>query len=177
MNQRKQAVDLTETAIGLLVLGIVISIGSWLLLTYRDTRLTDLSIGTTVNETTYFNSTGDTLSNSWVKSISVCYNRTAGNGVAIETGNYSSSISNYDGTAQVLNATAVNWPNVSCTYTWYNTSRADYQLANDSMLGIGEYGNWFKIIAIVSVAALILGMIFLAFGNRSSSVENVGVSY
>ena len=81
---RKSAVDLTDLAIGIVVLGIVVSVGATVLLNVRDT-----------------NTTGDTA----------------------------------------------------------------YNLAGDAATGLAEYGNWFKIIVIVGVAAVILSLIFMAFGR------------
>lgn len=83
--QKHSAVDLTDLAIGIVVLGIVVSIGSTILLNVRDTN--------TVNDTAY-------------------------------------------------------------------------NLADAAATGLGEYGNWFDIIVIVGVAAVILSLIFMAFGRR-----------
>ena len=44
-----------------------------------------------------------------------------------------------------------------------------YNLSDDAATGLAEYGNWFKIIVIVGVAAVILALIFMAFGNREQS--------
>jgi len=90
---KKQAVDLTDLAIGIVVLGIVVSVGATILLNVRDTN------------------------------------------------------------------------------TENNTA---YNLADDAATGLAEYGNWFKIIVIVGVAAVILSLIFMAFGRRGGSS---GVAY
>jgi len=82
---KKPAVDLTDLAIGIVVLGIVVSIGATILLNVRDTNTAD-----------------DTA----------------------------------------------------------------YNLADSSATGLAEYGNWFDIIVIVGVAAVILSLIFMAFGRR-----------
>jgi len=86
---KHQAVDLTDLAIGIVVLGIVVSIGATILLNVRDTNTAD-----------------DTA----------------------------------------------------------------YNLANDAAAGLAEYGNWFDIIVIVGVAALILTLIFMAFGRQGGSM-------
>ena len=44
-------------------------------------------------------------------------------------------------------------------------STASYNVANAAATGLAEYGNWFKIIVIVGVAAVILSLIFMAFGR------------
>jgi len=94
MKHKMSAVDLTDLAIGIVVLGIVVSIGSTILLNVRDTN--------TEND--------------------IAYN-----------------------------------------------------LAGDAATGLAEYGNWFDIIVIVGVAAVILSLIFMAFGRRGGG--GGGVSY
>lgn len=87
LEQKKSAVDLTELAIGIVVLGIVVSIGATVLINVRDTN---------------------------------------------------------EGTAQYS---------------------AAYNLSNDAALGLAEYGDWFNILVIVGIAAVILSLIFMAFGR------------
>ena len=87
--QKKSAVDLTDLAIGIVVLGIVVSVGANVLINVRNT-----------------NTTADTA----------------------------------------------------------------YNLADKAATGLAEYGNWFKIIVIVGVAAVILSLIFMAFGRGAGSV-------
>ena len=50
------------------------------------------------------------------------------------------------------------------------TDDAAYNLANDAAAGLGEYGNWFKILVIVAVAAVILFLINRSFGGGSGSL-------
>ena len=90
MQYKKSAVDLTDLALGIVVLGIVVSVGATILVNVRDT--------------------------------------------------------NTEGTVS-------------------------YNLADDAATGLAEYGNWFKIIVIVGVAAVILALIFLAFGRGAGSVS------
>ena len=85
MQTLKKAVDLTDLALGIVVLGITVSIGATILLNVRDTN-TDYDLA--------------------------------------------------------------------------------WNLSNDAAAGIGEYGNWFSIIVIVGVSAVVLSLIFMAFGRR-----------
>lgn len=89
MQYKKSAVDLTDLALGIVVLGIVVSVGATILVNVRDTN-------------------------------------------AVDT--------------------------------------VSFNLADDAAHGIAEYGNWFKIIVIVGVAAVILALIFMAFGRGAGSV-------
>ena len=93
LETKNSAVDLTDLAIGIVVLGIVVSVGATILINVRDTN----------------------------------------------TANTSS-----------------------------------YNVSNAAANGLAEYGNWFKIIVIVGVAAVILSLIFMAFGRRGGEG---GMSY
>jgi hypothetical protein len=106
MQFKNSAVDLTDLAIGIVVLGIVVSIGATILLNVRDTN-----------------------------------------------------VSNTNG----------------CNATVKTSCGAAYDLADSAAVGLAEYGNWFDIIVIVGVAAVILSLIFMAFGKRGGS--NTSVTY
>lgn len=97
MKLKKNAVDLTDLAIGIVVLGIVVTIGATILLNVRDT--------------------------------------------------------NIDGSLNCTSPTDAS----GCDHA--------YTLADSAATGIAEYGNWFDIIVIVGVAAVILSLIFMAFGR------------
>ena len=173
MKIKQNAVDLTDLAIGILVLGIVVTIGSNILISVRDSRLTELETNETKLEATSFIQAGDNLAHTWGKSVNACYNTT--NGQLILPGNYTATISPDAGVIHVQNATTTLWSAVTCNYTTYDTTRADWALPNDAATGIGEYGNWFDIIVIVGIAGLILSLIFMAFGNRDN--KGAGQNY
>lgn len=103
MEFKKQAVDLTDLAIGLVVLGIVVSVGATILINVRDNRY----------------------------ELSATCNTTSG----------------------------------------VYTGCPDYELADNAAGGLAEYGNWFDIIVIVGVAAVILSLIFMAFGRRDGGMS------
>ena len=177
MQKRNTAVDLTDLAIGILILGIVVNIGVNVLLKLRDSTLTDLAILTTNNETTLaVNETGASLDNTWVAGITEVTNSTTTE--VILAGNYTLSVSPVDGVGTITYAgSSLGWPNNTAwnvTYTTYDTTEPSWLLANNAALGIAEYGNWFDIIVIVGIAGLILALIFLAFGNRG---QEASVSY
>ena len=174
MKRKHNAVDLTDLAIGILVLGIAVSIGSVILLSIRDSNLTSLDTNTTINEATTFEQATDNLLYSWGKSVDACMNTT--DSQTIGTGNYTITISDVTGIITVQNSTTVEWEAVSCNYTTYYTERPDWNLPNDAATGLAEYGNWFDIIVIVGIAGLILSLIFLAFGNRGGQ-ESGAVAY
>lgn len=178
MYTKKSAVDLTDLALGIVILGITVVIGSSILLNVRDNRLTDLSTVTVANESTYINNSADTLANTWFQSVSTCYSNVTGTGTlaantSLASGNYTVTVSSLDGTATITNATSAVFPDAACTYTYYNTSEAQWNLPNQAAIGLSEYGNWFDIIVIVGIAGLILSLIFMAFANRGNSQGSV----
>lgn len=90
LEMKKSAVDLSELAIGVVVLGIVVSVGATILINVRDT-----------------NTAGST----------------------------------------------------------------SYNVSNSAAVGLAEYGNWFKILVIVGIAAVILSLIFMAFRRPGSGTS------
>jgi ABC-type transport system involved in multi-copper enzyme maturation permease subunit len=178
--QKKSAVDLTDLAIGIIVLGIVVSIGVVILIGIRDSRLTDLSTFSLMDSVA---PTGNNVraltqsSESWFKGITSVVNESGT--YPISSANYTVSLNQF-GKATLTNTSANAkiadaW---NITYDSYNTSRTDFSTANKAALGLGEYGNWFKIIVIVGVAAVILSLIFMAFGrNQGGSQGGIGGEY
>jgi len=176
MNIQKKAVDLTDLAVGILILGILVSIGSTILIGMRDSRLTSLATEN-INEAITPKTAGTAFSKAYFKEIVNCYNGTAGNQLIVQSGNY--TVTSSGGRGLIVNdsgsysATTSSW---NCNYTIYNITRADYTLPNDSAIGLSEYGNWFKILVIVGVASVILSLIFISFGKGSQG-QGTGGSY
>jgi len=172
--EKKPAVDLTDLALGIVVLGIVVAIGATLLSTYQDSKLTDLTTYLTVNETVDFTTDGSNqLANGYFQSIIQVMNTS--DSAIITSGNYSVSVDVF-GKATLTNLTDTFPFEWDVTYSAYNTtSRADYTLIGDANTGLAEFGNWFKILVIVGVAAVVLSLVFLAFGGRGQG--SGGVNY
>jgi hypothetical protein len=169
MRIKESAIDLTDLALGIVVLGIVVTIGTVILVNMRDARLTELTPYTTVSNITGNNVTATTLDSAYFKSFTSAVNA-SNTSQAVPASNYTvSAVNPVTGKATFLvNGDTWNGSSITVTYDSYNTSRADYSLADDAATGIGEYGSWFKIIVIVGIAAVILALIFMAFGNRGT---------
>lgn len=161
---KKSALDLTDLALTVVVLGVAVTIGATIIISMRDSKLTDLSVLTKGNET--IATRPSNLANKWFKGVVTVTNATGGH--IINPGNYSVTTSSIDGTATITNLTNSFPSSWNVTYQYYDTSRADYDLANDAATGISEYGNWFKILVIVGVASVVLALIFMAFGKGSN---------
>lgn len=174
------AVELTEFAIGVIVLGIVVTIGSSVFSNFKDAQVTNLPIGYVKSESITPTTNGANFSKTpllgWGRDVTECINGTAG--PTIRPGNYSVTVDPNWGTMTITNNTAASGgefvPSKTawiCNYTLYNTSDQRYALPDKAGIGLGEYGNWFKIVVIVAISAVILGLIFSAFGRATHGGE------
>lgn len=173
MEYKKSAIDLTDLAIGVMVLGFTVAIGVRILVLFSSSRVTDLGTNTVTNETTPATDAGDRLAQTWVKEVSSILN--ISDGTTVPTTNYTTTISSTtgEGTVTFAPTSAYNGSNVRVTYDVYNLTDEQYALPQDAATGLAEYGNWFDIIVIVGIAGVILSLIFMSFG-RSSSAGDVG---
>ena len=174
IEQKKSAIDLTELAIGVVVLGIVVSIGAVILNKMATSQITNAATYRVNNETVTATDGGTALANGWVKSIVLANNFSSG-GVLTEGTNYTYTVNSDTGTGYVYNKSAT-FAKMNITYDVYNKSDPRFALPNNATIGLAEYGNWFKILVIVGIASVILALIFLAFGNKSSSTGG-GTTY
>jgi hypothetical protein len=163
------AIDLTDLALGVVILGIVVSVSAVILANLGKAQITNAGTYSVLVESVTPTDAGATLSKVWGKSVDFCQNGTTG--PTITSGNYSSSVNSDTGVITLKNLTSTfthaSW---TCNYTVYNVSDPRYALPNNATIGLAEYGNWFKIIVIVGVAAVILSLIFIAFGRGSTQV-------
>jgi len=143
-------INLSEFAIGIVILGIVAAIGTTVLIDMRDTQLTDTDTSSLTSQTfdeptaawTYLDTTD------WVKSLDGVWNDTTGD--TIGAGNYTFTINDYGQgyiNASTIGATELGeqsgtW---SVNYSVYNKSDPRFSIADDAATGLLEYGNWFKI--------------------------------
>ena len=172
MEYKKSAVDLTDLAIAVLVLGILVTIGADILLNISDNRLTSTTTIEVANESLItVTEAGETLARDDVSGVSRCIN--ASGAEEINSANYTLSTSGTGrlGTISTTTGSQFNNTDMNCTYNVYNDTQTDVTLAEDAAIGLGEYGNWFDIIVIVGVAAVILALIFMAFGRRGSQAS------
>jgi len=175
MKLKKNAVDLTDLAIGILILGIVVTIGANILINVRDSQLTQLdTLSTTGESITGSNVTASVLDNPWFKTVDGVQNAT---NFVVPTSDYTVSADPVSGNGQLLltDSSAHIGEALTVNYTYYDITQPSWAVANDAASGIAEYGNWFEIIVLVGVAGLILSLIFMAFGRQGE--DSGGVSY
>lgn len=177
IENKKGAVDLTDLAISIIVLGIVVSVGATILINMRDAQVSELGTHAVVNETVTLASGHGNLANYLLSSFSGLTNISSAsgpvNGSYIPTSNYTT---NLDSGHFDLDTSSIyyNESSLNASYTHYNYTDARYSVPNDASTGLLEYGNWFKIIVIVGIAAVLLSLIFIAFGRRGGVGESGG---
>lgn len=170
---KKGAVDLQELAVAVVILGIVVAIGATIIITMRNNTVTNLPSYLVRNETVTVTGTstsgGVALSSIWVRSIDLVTNSTGGQ--VYTSGNYSSSINSGTGVATFFNATSKLPATWNVSYTVYNVSDPQYAIPNNAAIGLSQYGNWFPILVIVGIAAVVIALILSAFSNRATGGE------
>ena len=170
------SVNLTDFAIAIVVLGIVVTIGSVVLSGMKVAQITNAATYAVKGESVTPTQTGTALSTGWGKSIDFCRNSTSG--PTIGSPNYTYSVNEDTGVISIKNLTGEFRDSAwTCNYTVYNKSDVRFHTADQAQLGLAEYGNWFKIIVIVGVAAVILTLIFMAFGRGAGSVGGSSQGY
>ena len=167
---RKSQMDLTALAIGLLILGLIVAIGSNILIGMRDNQRTEVATLIATNETvveaSFSSANGDVLTKGWANEVITVGNETGE--VILSSGNYTTSIDPVSGMMAFKNASAnIYGDNWKVTYSYYDTTDPRYSLPENASLGLGEMGNWFDIIVIVGIAGLVIGLIFLGLGKTS----------
>lgn len=156
-------VDLSKFALSIVVLGIVASIGAVIMLGVRDSSDPVIeAVKLNLTTATYNNTIADI--HGFVNPCSALQNGTESvkfwNGTAVDY-----NINAARGTLEILEQgqDVQAGGGISFNITNHYKCTADYNLSNNAALGLGEYGNWFSILVIVSIAAVIIGLIMLAF--------------
>jgi len=163
---------LTTLALTVLILGIIVTIGASLMLNLRDNQRADVATLTATNETVtqaqFQTAAGDPLTKAWGVSVKTVINETGH--VTLDSANYTTTVDSVSGIMSFKNATEnIYGDNWKVTYYYYDTTDPRYSLPNDTAIGIGEFGNWFDIIIIIGIAGLIISLIYLGLGSKSSS--------
>jgi hypothetical protein len=174
-SQKKSAVDLTELAIGIVILGITVGIGAVVIHNMATSQITNVGTYSVLLEGVTPYPSGANLAVTWGKSVDYCQNGTTN---VINSPNWTTSINPSNGVMTISNATSTFGSQAwKCNYTVYNVSDIRYNTPIQAEIGLAEYGNWFKILVIVGIAAAVLGLIFLAFGRGNTSGVEGGASY
>jgi hypothetical protein len=180
---KKGNIDMTGIALSIIILGIVCAVGILITQNVATSQITNTNIIRVNNETgsTALSPTAPMHTQViWVNEpTDVLTLYTANNGTVC-TSNVTTTVSEGTATLTMTSASqsspnACNNTVMNVTYNRYNASDPRFDVASKASIGLGEYGNWFKIIVIVAISAVILGLIFTAF--RGNAEGGSGQSY
>lgn len=172
---KNSAVDLTEMALGVVVLGIIVAIGANVLSNMANSRVTSLPTFNVINESiTPNNGSADQLNSVYFKQTTSVINASSGN--TIDAGNYTITVNDM-GLATFKLTAGVPWNNtlLKINYVVYNESDPQYAVPTKAATGLLEYGNWFNILVIVGIASVILALIFIGFGGAGKGGGGAGI--
>ena len=95
----------------------------------------------------------------------LCWNASAGTGTPLSyVGNPVNSL-HAEG-ASILNISSYATDTVNCTVNATDFSSERYQGINDSTVSVGTFTDWFDVMVVVFVAAIILGLVFAVLVMR-----------
>ena len=161
---KKSAIDLTELAIGIVILGVIVSIGARILVTTRDSQLTNIGSYEVGNETALaVTESGTQLSTAWFKDVSTVTYQT--NGSVVGSGEYTTTIDGYGKMSIATNGGNANNTGLNVTYNVYNVSDPRFDVPDKAITGLAEYGNWFTILVVIGIASIVLSLIFLSLAG------------
>jgi len=152
------------SAMGIIVLVIIISIGAKTLMTVQDTQ-TDYIWDAVVNESvTLLNGTNVSLAQTGVDSANFTLTNMS---MTLGSGNY--TLHATDGKVFLLaNATGIinntAW-NASYGYNYHIDLTADYNATNNGLDAVGTYSDFFVVIVVVMILGIIVSM-FGSLGRR-----------
>ena len=177
LQEKKAEIDLTGLAIGIVILGIAVSIGAIIVHNMGTSQITNAQTYIVANETVTLSTTGTALAKQWVKGIDSVMNASGTN--MLNSGNYTLTINSDNGVGTFANTTgAVSYGTaLKVSYNVYNQSDPRFAVPASAEVGLAEYGNWFKILVIVGIAGVILALLFMAFGKGNSGSGGVGTTY
>ena len=171
---KNSAIDLTDVALSIVILGITVAVGTQIIGTYRDSRLTALPNYAVNNESQNVTTTGVELSTEWFQSVATATNES---GFTIPATNYTTSTNAFGkGTITADAGSPFASQNWNVSYNVANTSDPQWAIANNAQVGLATYGDWYTIIVVIAIAGLVLGLLFLTLGNKGNNVTG-GASF
>lgn len=146
--------DLSPIILSLVVAMIILGAGLFISEEFRDEMPTTLDTASHEALTSVYNGTAKALANAWAQqSGSSAINVTGGESI---TGYLITS--NITHSWFTLTDNTFNNTNINVTYNYEVPSLA-YSKMTDSLEGLGKFGDWWALIIVVIIAALLIGMV------------------
>jgi len=167
--------DLYPAVITLLLVGVVLGIGIFILSELGDnlattagsvTNESGLGINRTITTVDYATAPGF---NSFA--LTTCFANATGSGTrgeansSISSGNWTTVAD----TGTITNATSLEYNDVKCSYSYLYGTEAS-SVVDTTMTATATFADWIAIIVVVIAAAIVLGIVLSSFGRRQPSV-------
>jgi uncharacterized membrane protein len=168
MKKKGQVQTLAPAILALVFAAVVLIFGLVISQSIRDTDvITQSQTDTVINETlTTVTETGETFVTSTDRgasgfSLSRCINATGGE--LIEAVNYTFTAA----TATIVCSScgAFNNTDWNCDYTYSHGDEA-YVAANDTLVGLGTFADFWEIIVLAIIISLVIGILLVTFSGR-----------
>lgn len=164
MAQSDPAFNLQKFIISIVIVGLTLVLGIYINETLGSNLDAPNTPVTVVNESTYINRTGDTLSGANAFEFGNAVVITAINGSSgaiIQPGNYSLNPT----TGVLINASAIAWNNVNITWSYtFTNSTVSSEAAADVVSALSTGTSWISILVVVGFATIILTMLTSGLG-------------
>ena len=170
INKKGQVGAMAPAILTLVVAGIILVLGVIILQEMRDTdTFTKAISGTVSNEViTTVTETGENLAKATapagVCTVTAVTNSTSA--TAIPSTNYTATNCNVK-YSSVGNGQGFNNSNWNVTYTYTEGDEA-YRGTNDTIVGLGSFGDFWTIIVLAIVASIVIGLILMSFGGKKA---------
>jgi len=167
-NKKAQVQTIAPSIMMLVLAGLILIVG--LIMTQELRDLDTLKFSTTISNetlTTVSNITVETVANTGAagfSAFSVSTITNATDGVVIDSGNYTvgsagTIIATDGGALSTFNNT--DW---NATYS-YNSGGQAYISANDTVVGLGSFADFWEIIILAIVISVVIGLLLIVFGQ------------
>jgi len=160
--------DLYPAVITLILIGIVLGIGIFILSSIEDNVDSTTSV-TVSSESVFINETGDTLAGASARDFAAA----TLTGLWNATKTYEVGNATLSAAGVLTNATALVFEDagvkVNYTYTYSADTEASTSV-NQTIAGMATFADWIAIIVVVIAAAIVLGIVLSSFGRRQPSV-------
>ena len=168
INKRGQVQSIAPAVLALVFAAIVLVFGLVIVQSIRNTDVVAKGSSAVVtNQTlTTMNAEGETITGPSTAPngiVQINYVTNASDGLVINSANYTYNANNFTMVALTAsNFNGSNW-NVSYSYTYGDES---YTSANKTIVGLGTFADFWEIIVLAIVIAVVIGLLLVVFGTK-----------
>ena len=160
--------DMYPAVLTLVLVGIVLGVGLYVLATFHDQLSPDVSGSQTLINC----STATTLTDAALAQFNLSSVDTAINQSGVATTNYTFSgagVITWGSAADALCTSSGYLYNVTYTYS-YDAANSAQEAVTTTTAGLATFADWIAIIVVVIAAAIVLGVVLSSFGQRGTGI-------